>query len=250
MPTTRGVMNGVAVAATWIVVACGGSSAPQTQCGPGTVAEGNECVAIGSSGDDASCGPGTYLSGTACLPLEDSGARGGDDAGVGTPDASASDDGGGDASVDVQTACLVGDDIFVIAGDDYIHSGPPLVIEGGAGWRVDIQQQVNGLPSFLNIDIGINWTANFSTASLGVPLLPGTYTNIERAEFTDPNRAGLDVFGDGAGCDTDTGQFTVIDMEASSDDAGTVTLKSFTATFEQHCEGGPQYNVGCVHVSQ
>ena len=87
MTTTRGVMNGVALAATWIVVACGGSSAPQTQCGPGTVAEGNECVAIGASpGDDTSCGSGTYLSGTECLPLEDSGARGGDDAGVGRVD--------------------------------------------------------------------------------------------------------------------------------------------------------------------
>ncbi len=47
-----------------------------------------------------------------------------------------------------------------------------------------------------------------------------------------------------------TGQFTVIDMQASTDDAGTLTVQSFTATFEQHCEGGTQSNVGCVHVTQ
>ncbi len=178
MTTMRNV--GVMAAVAWIVAArWAATSASPEYCGTGTIARGNECIADGTpSGYDTSCGPGTYLSGSECLPLVDAGTSSGDDANVDASDGSASGD-DGDDSVDVQTACLVSDNIFVIGGDDYIHTGPPLVIEGGVGWSVNIYDQVNGLPSFVDVGIGDNWSASFSTASLGTPLLPGTYTDAQ-----------------------------------------------------------------------
>jgi hypothetical protein len=52
-----------------------------------------------------------------------------------------------------------------------------------------------------------------------------------------------------------TGQFQVLQITASPIDAGEPDdpggkLQAFTATFEQHCEGGTASNVGCVHVTR
>jgi hypothetical protein len=159
---------------------------------------------------------------------------------------------GPSAGVDVATACLGDQNIYIIGGDGDVHFGPPLTIKGGAGWYISAGQAVAGLPAFISVNAGIDWTANFSTVSLGAPLSPGTYMDVQRAEFTDPGHAGLDVYGGGVGCNTVTGQFTVLDMTAiPGNDAGAPPyLLSFTATYEQHCDGDPQHsNIGCVHVS-
>ncbi len=126
--------------------------------------------------------------------------------------------------------------------------------EGGAGWQVEVFDVVDDLPSFIEIFVGTNWNAAFSTNSLGKPMAPGLYTGVERAEFTDPNVPGLDVTGDGYGCNSVSGQFQVVEITAipADPEAGVAnpTVKSSTATFEQHCEGGPAAAIGCVHVSQ
>jgi hypothetical protein len=255
------------VAGAFAVVACGAADKPG---GPSP----------GPSG--VVCGPLEYISGDACVPL-----RIGSDGGVPRADAAAGEEAGvdagaeagGDAGIDVTTACLVNDDIFVIAGSDWVHSGPPLVIEGGTGWSVDVTDDATGRPDRVAVGIGANWGAVFSTIALGTPLAVGTYTGAERESFEDPNHPGLSVSGDGAGCNTLTGQFEVLSITVAPDDAGTssdagastdasisldagvstdagaptdgaVPHFSFTATFEQHCEGGSAFNVGCVHVVQ
>ncbi|WP_394825664.1 hypothetical protein [Pendulispora albinea] len=164
---------------------------------------------------------------------------------------------GADTGIDASTVpdprakpCLVSDNIFVIAGDGYVHRGSPLVIRGGAGWVISVSNAIDNIPSYLWIRPGANWSAEFSTRSLGRPLLPGTYTDAQRAAFTDPNHPGLDISGDGRGCNTITGQFQVIEMRSSLSDAGAPVVESFTAVFEQHCEGAAEANTGCVHVSQ
>jgi len=40
-------------------------------------------------------------------------------------------------------------------------------------------------------------------------LAPGVYENAERASFRSPGHAGLDVFGNGRGCNTVAGRFVV-----------------------------------------
>jgi hypothetical protein len=76
------------------------------------------------------------------------------------------------------------------------------------------------------------WSINLMAPS-GTQLAPGTYLNATRYPFNAPGTAGLDVSGNGRGCNTLTGQFTV--LEASYGPKGEVYR--FRATFEQHCEG-------------
>ena len=266
--------------ACWLV-ACGGDSpAPKSFPSP-----------WGDPGSSVVCGPGTYLVGQQCLP---DGSHTSLDGGPGEP---VPDGGDGSSEIDVRTACLGYDNKFVIAGEDYVHSGPPLVIEGGDGWSVHASGWFGELPSQLDINAGKHWFVTLSTESLGKGLEPGTYVDVQRASFTDPNRPGLDVSGAGAGCNEVGGSFTVLEIQTEPDersvrpfgplfaddagaggdagepldasvpedagvgddvgepsDAGVPTppkprrLSSFTATFEQHCEGGPSFNVGCIHV--
>ena len=67
------------------------------------------------------------------------------------------------------------------------------------------------------------------------PLVPGVYTGAPAIRLT--GRASLDCrsSGDGRGCNTLTGQFTV--FEAAYDGDG--RIQSLAATLEQHCEGLP-----------
>jgi hypothetical protein len=55
--------------------------------------------------------------------------------------------------------------------------------------------------------------------------------------------AGLDVFGDGRGCNTVTGELTVTKLARGDDGA----IKAFAATFVQHCEGGGPALHGTIH---
>jgi hypothetical protein len=177
------------------------------------------------------------------VPGSDSGADGGSDAADEDVDAGA---------IDVSTACLVSDNKFVLVG----YPWTSVVIEGGADWQLVVDDVMDDLPSFVEVDIGSgpNWVAKFSTSSLGVPLAPGLYTGAERADFTDPNVPGLDVYGDFMGCNTLTGQFQVIEITATPADpdggAPLPTVQSFTATFVEYCEGAGPAAVGCVHFAR
>ena len=64
-------------------------------------------------------------------------------------------------------------------------------------------------------------------------LIAGSYENAERAAFASPGHPGLDVNGDGRGCNTVSGRFTIHEATWGADGKPTV----FAATLEQHCEG-------------
>jgi hypothetical protein len=175
------------------------------------------------------------------------------DSSTGTPkpatDAAAdgsTDDGG----IDVNTACLVDDNKFVFLEEPSL----PVVIEGGTDWLIFVDFVIDGLPSYLDIMIGLDWDAQFSTNGLGKPLFPGVYTGVEIATFAETNAPGPNISGTFGGCNTVTGQFQVIDMKATPlyPDAGQgePKVQSFTATFIQYCEGAPPVATGCIHVSQ
>jgi heat shock protein HslJ len=69
------------------------------------------------------------------------------------------------------------------------------------------------------------------------------YDNAQRYPFESVGDPGLSIFGNGAGCNTVTGSYQVEELTLT---AGGGT--SFTATFEQHCEGAAPALRGCVHV--
>jgi hypothetical protein len=217
-----------------------------------------------------SCGPLEYISGGQCLPLEiadgsaivaaEAGADSSRDAITDAPVGDAPDGGDGAAPdadavspFDVTTACLVADDIFVIAGSDSVYTGAPLTIRGGLGWTISVPTVDPGasLPSTVSIAHGA-WQAYFSTRGKAAPLAVGAYP----AAYAYPREGsnpGLSVVGSGGSCGDATGQFNVFEIKSTpaDPDAGTqARVQSFMATFEQHCGGGPASNVGCVRVSQ
>jgi len=73
----------------------------------------------------------------------------------------------------------------------------------------------------------------FSTGLLDIPLQSGFYNNAERSPFESAGHPGLAFFFDGRGCNTLTGNFTIHEFSHSP----TLGIQSFSATFEQHCEG-------------
>ena len=76
------------------------------------------------------------------------------------------------------------------------------------------------------------WTLDFA-APFGTPLSVGRYEGATRFPFQSASQPGLDVSGEGRGCNTLLGLFDVKQV-AYTPGGG---IDSFWATFEQHCEG-------------
>lgn len=87
------------------------------------------------------------------------------------------------------------------------------------------------------------WYLNIA-APAGQPLAVGSYTGAFRAAFRPDGSPGLDVYGDGRGCNTLTAQFDVNDIQY----APTGELLVFDATFEQHCEGATPALFGRIRI--
>src|SRR5579864_8947247 len=78
------------------------------------------------------------------------------------------------------------------------------------------------------------WTLDFGsprTQKFG----RGEYEGATRTAFRSPTKPGVDVGGDGRGCNTDTGRFLVTDFALNTDG----TIARVAIDFEQHCEGAP-----------
>jgi hypothetical protein len=78
------------------------------------------------------------------------------------------------------------------------------------------------------------WHLDFA-APQGQLLTVGIYTGAVRFPFQPDELPGMDVSGDGRGCNMLTGTFEVIEVAYGPAD----DVTAFRATFEQHCEGAP-----------
>jgi hypothetical protein len=67
------------------------------------------------------------------------------------------------------------------------------------------------------------------------PLVPGVYTGAQRSPFREPGRPGMEVTGDGRGCNTLSGNFEVRDLARAADGS----VERAWVVYEQHCDGGP-----------
>lgn len=85
------------------------------------------------------------------------------------------------------------------------------------------------------------WTVDLYPAS-GHILARGSYTNATRYPFNGSGN-GLSVYGDGRGCNTLTGSFKVTQAVYSAVDN---SLRHFSASFIQHCEGATPALTGVV----
>jgi hypothetical protein len=125
---------------------------------------------------------------------------------------------------------------------DYIGGGQSLVFTSD-----DATFNASYDGSFLRVNIfpfsGSFWHVDVAAAP-GEPLVPGIYEGAVRASFRGPGEPGLDVFGDGRGCNEVTGRFEV--LEAVYGPLNYVT--TFHAVFEQHCEGAPPALFGVIRI--
>jgi hypothetical protein len=95
--------------------------------------------------------------------------------------------------------------------------------------------------SFRSPDLTHWWFLDFAAAG-EVPLTPGVYEGATRFPFQEPDEPGLDVSGEGRGCNRLTGRFEVFEVRYGPAD----TVLSFAASFEQHCEGATPALFGSI----
>jgi len=125
---------------------------------------------------------------------------------------------------------------FTMTGDsgDYITGGATYSYDVAAGDRLSIRtdDQLRGV--YLSID-GKNgdWWSMDLRAPAGQQLAVGNYPEATRAPFSGVG-AGIDISGNGRGCNTIEGSFVVADVAFGPHGY----VERLDATFEQHCEGG------------
>lgn len=71
------------------------------------------------------------------------------------------------------------------------------------------------------------------------------YEGIQRFAFHSPGKPGMDVYGDGRGCNIDTGRFLLTDIAIAPDG----TIQRLAIDFEQHCEGAKPALYGSVRFN-
>jgi Tol biopolymer transport system component len=118
-------------------------------------------------------------------------------------------------------------------------SDPGDFIGQGQGWSYTpatatflIDGDRSGITFRLTGANGDDWSGSFKPTA-GDIIVPGTYPNATRYSFSGAG-AGLDVSGNGRGCNTLQGSFTVNSVKFARDGSA----EQVALAFEQHCEGG------------
>ncbi|MFI5675741.1 hypothetical protein [Streptomyces cellulosae] len=144
-------------------------------------------------------------------------------------------------------ALPVTDGSLSFSGDDgdWISGGQSYAYSTAAEDHLNISANSDNSLVSLRVD-GANgdwWSLDLAAPS-GTSLAPGTYTGATRHPFNEPTEPGLDLSGNGRGCNTLTGNFTISAVEFGPHGY----VKKLDATFEQHCEGGTTAARGEVHI--
>jgi hypothetical protein len=133
-----------------------------------------------------------------------------------------------------------------LSGDpgDYITGGGSYYYDTAAGDVLDVSNTNNETVSINVSGVTGDWWSLAFDAPTGQTLTAGTTYTATRYPFNGAG-AGLDLSGNGRGCNTLTGTFTIV--TASFGDNGYV--QTFDATFQQHCEGFEAAARGEVHIA-
>lgn len=123
----------------------------------------------------------------------------------------------------------------------------------GTGTSSTLTTPTNTIISSRTADNGIRvsvsggsdfWTASFS-AAFDAQIEVGNYEDATRSSFRSPTVSGLDVSGNGSGCNTLTGRYVV--LEVAYDGSGNVT--QFAADFIQFCDASTTPMYGSVRIN-
>lgn len=225
--------------ATVASVACGGAVAADPNDSGGTsvveasVDSGVAVVDSGSIGSDTSGFADVWDTST------DDGVAVAVDAEVPTPDEACK----GTSNV-IALSGEPADPLYSAARHEEPGAGPGVIYIRSGDWRADGTAAHNYIAvNFLGPST--SWELDFSTEHLGSELGVGSYPAAQVATFADPGHPGLDISGDGVGCNTLDGSFEISEVRWEG-----ATLKSFTATFVQHCDGIAPALRGCVHFQE
>ena len=136
-------------------------------------------------------------------------------------------------------AAVAGETLLVLASQpgDYIGAGQQRVITttdadfsvmgnsgNGVSFNINDFNRPDPIYTFWYVDLA---------APIGSELVVGAYEGATRFSFREPGEPGLDISGDGRGCNMLYGRFDVLEAEY---DVQTGEVVRFAADFEQHCE--------------
>ncbi|MFJ8164295.1 hypothetical protein ACIRBY_25690 [Streptomyces sp. NPDC096136] len=127
---------------------------------------------------------------------------------------------------------------------DYISGGGSYAYTAGKD-----QIQVNGSAGRTTVGLSISgangdWWSLSLAAPAGRELQAGTYEGATRYPFNDGGAPGLSHDGNGRGCNTLTGSFTISKITWGPNGY----VEALDAAYEQHCEGGAPALRGRVHI--
>src|SRR5262245_36724610 len=115
---------------------------------------------------------------------------------------------------------------------DYIGQGQSAFYAGNGVAFIPSSSGTNTVRLFVNVNnFQHSWNVELSTTP-GAGLTPGLYTDARR--FGSAEHPGLNVYGDGRGCNMLRGDFEIKQLTFSP-----YGLTSLWARFEQHCEFQP-----------
>lgn len=128
---------------------------------------------------------------------------------------------------------------------DWIGGGQPRLFDSD-----NASIAVQGSAGYLTVSVsggtrGDAYSMDFA-APPGQTLTTGVYDGAQRASFRAATRPGIDISGDGRGCNQDTGRFEVRDLAVGSNGVPT----RLWIVYEQHCEGGQPALFGEVRVGE
>ena len=122
---------------------------------------------------------------------------------------------------------------------DYVGAGRTYAYGNG---NAQLSVTASGGQLQVRVDGNDHWSASFAEPASLATLQPGTYQNLTRFPFDDPTVGGLDWSGNGRGCNTETGSFTIDSVTYSG-----TTLTAIDLHFTQHCEGATPALQGQIH---
>lgn len=125
---------------------------------------------------------------------------------------------------------------------DYIGHGQTIIFT-----PLNSALSVTASGGLLSVNIAGNssWSGNFQSPNSLSQLMPGYYPGVLRYPFNNPVLGGLSWYGDGRGCNTLLGWFTVDNIAYINGVLAAIDLR-----FEQQCEQGTTALHGAIHWAQ
>ncbi len=129
------------------------------------------------------------------------------------------------------------------AAGDPILNGKSVWATPADSLSIPVVQSADFVTIRTKLSNGIYWFAQFQ-APQGAALAEGSYSDVQKAQFTTPPHPGLYIWRElGNTCFSVTGSFSIEQLER---DPGTQAITAFRASFVQYCNGSAAPLVGSV----